>query len=121
MQKPLSPLLASASLLTMGLLFLFSPILHLLNTRAHSNITFYHHIFHASSIISLPVLGIVIAYLSVFVYHRRRVALCAGAAIATLSAAYLQILYPYHPLTLVIILLWYLLNNHDRSMETVFH
>lgn len=100
-KKSLSPLLAAASLLTMGLLFLFSPLLHLLGTRAHSDIVFYHHTFHASSVISLPVLGIFIAYLAVFVYHRRRIALYTGMCAAVMSVLYLQALYPLRRLTLV--------------------
>lgn len=90
------PLVAALVLALVGLLLVFGPLLHLLTTtpqRGHLNI--YHYVVTWTSIVSLPVVGIVLIYLSLFVYHRRRYAVYWSGALLIALLAYSSVLYQF--------------------------
>lgn len=94
MKSSRTSLYGAASLGAIGLLLVFGPLLHLLAfnfTAGHV----HRSIVHTDRIVSLPIVGIILLYLSAFVYHRRLLAAYIAACLSILTVTYLSVLYPY--------------------------
>jgi len=86
MKSKLILIIATFCLAGLGLVTVFGPILHLMTavTGHHE----YRVFGHSSVIVSLPVVGALLIYLSGFVYHRRLFAVHFGAGLAIALSAY---------------------------------
>jgi phosphatidylglycerol lysyltransferase len=93
------PALATLVLAVLGLLLVFGPLLHLLTTAPqHGHFNIYHHAVTWASVISLPAAGIMLIYLSLFVYHRRRYAVYWSAGLIVALFIYSIVLYRFSPI-----------------------
>ena len=87
----------------MGSVFVFGPLLHLLSRGpVHAHIHTNHGYVTIGGSIVLPIVGIMLVYLSLFVYRRRLLAAYTSAGASVLMFAYLCLMYPAKPMTYVI-------------------
>lgn len=89
-------------LIALGLISIFGPLLHFATIEMER----HHHAFGRTNvIISLPVVGVLLLYIAVFVYYRRLLAVYLSAGLSIALSAYQYTLLGMTPLTLATILL----------------
>lgn len=90
------PFYGGVILACVGVLLTFSPLFHLLNNGSSGiHFHFNHHIIQFTSVVSLPVVGIMLIYLSIFVYHRRLLAVYVSGGLSLLMLFYLLFVYAW--------------------------
>lgn len=100
------PLYAGLSMGLIGTLLIFGPLLHLLSReQVHTHINYEQAGFYVAGPLVLPIVGIALVYLAIFVYHRRLFATYISAGMSVLTVVYLFILYPFKPITVLVTLL----------------
>lgn len=102
MRNKIALRIALFCLVSLGLISIFGPLLHFATATAEHH---GHAFGRTNIIISLPVIGILLLYIAVFVYHRRLLAVYLSAGLSIALSAYQYALLSTAPLTLATILL----------------
>lgn len=99
------PFYAALCLGVMGGLFVFGPLVRVLNHTSVYVHAHHSHVSHANVLVPgavvLPVIGIALIYLALFVYHRRLLAACVSTGVSVLIVGYLWVMHPFGPLTML--------------------
>lgn len=82
---------------------MFGPLLRLLSRGpAHVHVHMSHGSIHIAGAIVLPIVGIALIYLALFVYQRRLLAMRVSAGASVLIFVYLFMMYPFTFVTLLV-------------------
>ena len=106
-----APLFCSLLLFCLGLLVLFDPIFHLPSeARISSSIPHHYQVIHIIGIVSSPIIGVILIYLSLFTFNRRLLALYISCFLCLLLLVSSLLIYsrPYSNIPIVIIALSYI-------------
>lgn len=100
------PAICAALLAAVSLLFIFGPFLHLLGREpVQMHVSIVHHTYLAASVVSLPVVGAMLLYASIFVYQRHMVAVILSGGMSIALLGYLALLYPHGRVTILVAIL----------------
>lgn len=106
MRNSKTPIVSAATLALIGLALVFGPLFHLVSLGpVHANIFVFHRVIHAVNVVSLPIVGVILIYISIYIFQRRRSAAILSVALGFLLLAYLLILYPHGKITPFVVLL----------------
>lgn len=96
------PIVCAALLVAVSLVFIFGPLLHLLAREPiQAHVSMLHHTYLAASVVSLPVVGSMLLYASIFVYQRHMAAVILSGVMSVALLGYLILLYPDGRVTLL--------------------
>lgn len=99
-KKATIPVICAALLAAISLLFIFGPLLHLLAREPiQAHVSMLHHTYLAASVVSLPVVGSMLLYASIFVYQRHMVAVILSGVMSIALLGYLVLIYPHGRVT----------------------
>ena len=100
-----APLYGAVLTAVMGIFLIFGPLLRLFVINFAIGAHIHYGIIHSGGIVSLPSIGILLLYLSSFVYRRRLLAAYIAAFFSLLMLIYISVLHFYGFIGLVVLML----------------